>query len=522
MAVNINGYYVYTGRKPIYTSCATTKTKNKYPLTLSNSGNLDDASILAYEINNAMSIHRENINDIIYLNNIYKGEQDIYSRDKVVRKEIDNRVVLNFNLATTRQINGYTYSKPVVYTPVKEEYKEGVDTLNRYMNALNKSTIDKEKADELSIFGVSYIGIFPSKNVIGANEDIPFSIVKYSAENTFVVYSEFNKDAPMFSVNYTTFTDNNNNLRYNFTVYTDTYYYNFVTTSTSVTAGDITGGSKIDNPLEQIPIIEAVNNQYRLGDWEYAVSITNAINMLTSDSVNDISQFVNSLLVLTNAELPRKIVIDPATGEEVSIIDSDALAGGILELINNTELPQNVDAKYIANQLNSSNVNTIYNILSNAYHVIVGIPDRKTNSDSGGDTGDAVTKRDGWQELEYVANTKEMFYKKAENAMLNIIFNILKIEKEDIGISSAQDLIVKFSRNKTDNLLNKVNAIATLVNSKLISPQDIIEVSEIFLDTSDIVNRGSEFWGEEFANKTVNGQAKENVQKIDKDVNVNV
>jgi len=42
---------------------------------------------------------------------------------------------------------------------------------------------------------------------------------------------------------------------------------------------------------------------FRLGDWEIAKELLDAINVVGSDSVNDLQQFVNSLLVAVNVEL---------------------------------------------------------------------------------------------------------------------------------------------------------------------------------------------------------------------------
>ncbi len=53
---------------------------------------------------------------------------------------------------------------------------------------------------------------------------------------------------------------------------------------------------------------------------------------------------------------------------------------------------------------------------------------------------------------------------------------------------------MKYPRNKTDNLNNKVNAIATLQNTHMMSPEDILDIVDITSDNAEVIARGEAYW----------------------------
>lgn len=483
-------------------------------------------AVIADILNNGFVQHFENVNDIERLYNYYLGEQDIMTRVKKVRPDVDNKVVLNYTQAITRNINGYVFKKPVSYTQFDSEKKDGVTDLNRMMRVSDKETLDLEMGEDRSVCGTSYLKILPSTAVAGADESIPFSMMKLDPMETFIMYYSGNKNLPVIGVTYYETSSPAEVL--NGTVdrkivgvaYTADEVYEFETSigiSNSVNIRVEQISEPKLNILGAIPIVEYPNNQFRLGDWEKVMTILDAMNVIASDSVNDIAQFVSSILVLLNAELPKIIVKDPATGEDVEVTDTSTVNAGIISLIS----PDGVqtDAKYIAKQLDTHSIEKIYDILKSSLYTIVGIPDRKTNSDTGGDTGEAVTKRDGWEELAAVANSKELYYKKSERRMLRVCLRILDLFRKGLGLE-ANDIDIKFSRNITNDLNAKVNAIVAMNGTQLFHPEDMIELAEIVLDSQEIVKRGEEYWNAKREEQMAQQQELQQNQ-VNKDKNVN-
>ena len=56
------------------------------------------------------------------------------------------------------------------------------------------------------------------------------------------------------------------------------------------------------NPIGLDPITMIENSLFLTGDWEQAISVMNAANLVTSDSLNDIEGTIRSLLVVLGGQ----------------------------------------------------------------------------------------------------------------------------------------------------------------------------------------------------------------------------
>ena len=234
------------------------------------------------------------------------------------------------------------------------------------------------------------------------------------------------------------------------------------------------------------------NNNFLMGDFETAISVLNALNQIASDSVNDIENVIKSLLVIINAELNKE------TTEKVK-------KNRILEIVGN--IGSNVDAKFIYQQLDSMGVQNLREYFEEAYKTIIGIPDRKTRGGGGGDTGDAVKLRDGWADIEIVARIKESYFRIAKKKQISVIISILqKLNLINQSIRT-EDLDVKFSRNKNDNLQSKSQSYATLIGTKTITPEDALTIADMTTDSVEIAAKGKKYWEEE-TQKSIENQQK--------------
>ena len=124
--------------------------------------------------------------------------------------------------------------------------------------------------------------------------------------------------------------------------------------------------------------------------------------------------------------------------------------------------------------------------------IVEGMPDRQQQSS--GDTGQAVYLRNGWDFAERRAKLDEPFIREAEKASARIILNIIRQTTKDISIST-RDFDVKITRNPTDNMLvkaqaldylfkNKIHPLIALITCGLFSdPQKVYEMSLPYLGT---------------------------------------
>lgn len=477
---------ILKGRKKIYTNYINRSqvNDNMVGYKVINLKNIIDA------LNLALKVHYENARNIRYLLDYHNGVQNILYREKDVRPDVDNKVVVNYASTFTRDIIGYTYGKPMQYVARRSDedgtIKEEVRLLNDYAEMNDKSASDQEKATNASIYGISHRAVFPRKNA--SDDEAPYYYINLDSENTFVAYSSQLDREPVFACTYTKSYGLNESNYVLFTVYTadnvfvykvpfaGVDYDSYI--SSTVTEDHLVKGFPKKNPLGMIPIIECENNQFRMGHWETAITLMDAINKVTSDSVNDVEQFVNAILVAINAEFSKEQMDNVREYKYAEVKSGQGL---------------NADLKYIQAQLDGSSVEQLRQYLEDCLRAVVGIPDRKTRGGGGGDTGDAVKLRDGWADMEVVARTTETFNKKSEKKELKIILKILKDLKK-IKKTSMINVDIKYPRNKTDNLNSKVTAYAALLNTQTVAPNDALDIVDITSDNAEVVARGEEYW----------------------------
>ena len=326
--------------------------------------------------------------------------------------------------------------------------------------------------------------------------DYPLVTLALDPRNTFVVCSPEPGNPVKLSVTFYVSKEKNKTIFY---CYTDTDCYKIECQGQGIFTNKATIVDYMQNPTGLNPIVLVKNNQFMQGDFELAIEVADAINMLAADALTDVDNVIKSLLVIINSEL------DTTEAEK-------ARKNRILNLIGQPGIT--VDAKFIYQQLDSNGMQNLREYFEEAYRTIVGIPDRKTRSGGGGDTGDAVKLRDGWADIEIVARVKESYFKIAKKKQLAVAIKIMQL----LGLVSKtfklEDIDVTLPRNKHDNIQTKAQTFATLMGTKEIAPGDALAFADFTTDISGVVSRGEEY------NKTLQEREKSQ-QQNNNDFNIN-
>lgn len=394
----------------------------------------------------ALETHRKNRNDIQYLYSYYKGNQPILNRKKAVRPEINNKVVINrANEIVTFKV-GYLIGEPVQYVNRGgDELTESINTLNEYMFMESKATKDKELAEWFTICGVGYRMVLP--NAADNEDESPFKIYTLDPRDTFVVrYNGLGNNIVM-GVKYVTTADN----RTIYSIYTDKYYFEVV--DGKLTKADV-------HYLGAVPIIEYPFNTARIGAFEAVISLLDAINITISNRLDGVEQFIQALLVF------KGITID---SEEYKELKEE---GGI-------EIPTESDIKYLTQELNQTQTQTLVDDMYQTVLTICGMPNRNGGS-STSDTGNAVIMRDGWSSAEARAKDTETVFKEYETEFLRqaiYISNTLR------GLNlKASAVEPKFTRRNYENIQTKSQVLATMLANDKIHPRLAFAHSGMFAD----------------------------------------
>lgn len=391
-------------------------------------------------------------------------------------ENVANQTTINHDYETVRTIVGYTYSQGAQITQRKGSHLRDIEKLIDILNYENSESIDNEAGTFASITGVGYLGLFPTRDLYSDYmPDYPIVPIALDPMNTFVVCSPKPGKPVILSATFYTSKEKNTTRFY---CYTD--YETFViecdgedtfNNSARIIDYDI-------NPIGLNPIVLIKNNQFMQGDFELATQISDALNLLASDSLTDVENVIKSLLIIMNAEL---------TDDEAQ----KARKNRILQLIGQPGV--NVDAKFIYQQLDSNGMANLREYFEEAYKEIVGIPDRKTRSGGGGDTGDAVKLRDGWADIEIVARIKESYFKIAKKKQLAVAIKILQLLNMVSKNFKLEDIDIKVPRNKNDNIQTKSQSFSTLMSTKEIAPEDALAMADITTDITGVISRAKKY-----------------------------
>lgn len=457
-----------------------------------------------------LRLHNENRAEIDYLYNYYKGVQPILNKKKIVRPEINNIVEENHAYEIVEFKKSYIYGSPIQYVQKNEEDIDKLGTeiskLNRYIEATNKSSEDKQIAEWQYICGTAYR--FCEVNDEKDEDNIPFTISSPDPRRTFVVYSGDIEEKPLFSgyISYANpISDGamvDSNVSYPYTnrtidVYTDDFMCKFTGIIPELYADEefeVQKQKVLDSTLDYYPfpikgnrIIEYPLNNSRLGLIELVMSSLNAINQVKSDDIDGIDQFVQSLIVFINQEI------------DVDLFKRLIKEGAIEVFSQDPSKP--ADVKMLTNQLIHSETKIVIDDLYDSVLTICGVP-RLNDAPSSGSTGQAQLIGSGWSMADERANQDELAFKKSERVFLKLLIDICKADKtSEITNLKSSDIEIKFSRNKNDNLLVKTQGLMNMKDSQ-VSPDIAFATCGLFSDSNEVYMKSKDYYGDSFWKST--------------------
>ncbi len=415
-------------------------------------------------LNDAIPTHDINRHEIEYLYGYYRGNQPILNRVKKVRPEITNKIVENHALEIVDFKKGYVFGEPIQYVRrgEGEGVSEQISILNEFMFAEDKAAKDKSLAEWFLKCGTSYRMILPDRMAGVIPDDSPFEIDTLDPRDTFVVYHNGFGKRPLMGVNFIKNTEGETI----YSVYTrDTYF-------------KIQDDKILDEQshvLGDIPIIEYPANNDRLGAFEIVLSLLDALNNTISNRMDGIEQFIQAFMKFINCEID-----EPTFREMVDL--------GALKIRSEPGNPADVDL--VSKELNQTQTQVTKDDLYQMVLIICGMPDRNLSGGTQGDTGQAVLLRDGWSAAEARAKDTELTFKGAEKKFLKLA---LRISKDLSGLDlKLSDIDIKFTRNKTDNLLVKSQGLQNQLEAG-IHPRIAISHSGLYSDPEQVYLESKEY-----------------------------
>lgn len=446
--------------------------------------NIDATNILPV-LSEAFTIHEMNRSEIQYLFEYARGKQPILKREKEVRPEINERIVDNMASEILEFKLGYEFGSPITYVQrARKDMKSAgffkraiqkifgskesqiedmrIAAINEMLTEESKSSKDLQLAKDVKTCGVGYRLILPKRFKTGSSV---FDLLVLNPMNTFVVYSNDAYREPVLGVTYFPRSDGS----ILFGCYAKNQYFEI---ERGVSSGSYYQDFKVlPNVLGQVPIIEYINDFDRMGCFEKAIPLMDALNTTDSDRVNDIAQHVQNLLWGDNIEIDD---------EQYKQMRQDGM------IVTKSPTGKTATLKYLECALDQSGNQLLVDYIKQQILDICSVPSRSELS--GGSTGSATNMSTGWMAAETDAKAKEQIWTASERRETAVILSIIKNSDEvdgDISELSLADLDIKFSRSRTYDLATKCNSLATLIHIG-IDPLRAIETVGLFTDPQQV------------------------------------
>lgn len=430
--------------------------------------NIDEGNVVEV-VTEVMKVHLQNVGEIKYLMDYERGVTPIRFREKAGRKDVDYKISENHAAEIKTFKVGYVFSSPITLVQRAVEDNEHsaeddkrVARLNEMLFEQGKSAKDKQLAEDFSICGVGYRMALPKKYDDGGVA--PFDVLPLSPLTTCVGYSNDVYQRRMLGISYIVKADGSMKIG----AYTDTHYFELKGSSIG---GALELVSVAKNGIGLVPIVEYRADEQRMGCFEKVLDLLDALCILTSDRVNGLSQFVSSILWADNVTLDKEQKEDVKNGGWL-FTKSDGTSKAAIQ--------------YLTPQLDQTSAQSLVDWIYEQILQITGTPAR--GKSTGGNTGQAIVLSNGWTIAETAAKNTEIVFKDSEFEFLKVILRILERDKSveaEMKSLRISDIDIKFSRNKTDSLLVKVQALQGQLEAG-IDPLTAIKTCDLYSDPQQV------------------------------------
>lgn len=362
------------------------------------------------------------------LKNYYVGMHSILNYTKKDSTAPNNKIVNNMAKYITDTAVGYFVGKPVVYSSPDEEFLKKLQEVFDYNDEQDHNT---ELAKMDSIYGSGF-------EMLYLDEDAKIRMTRIEPSNLIMIY-ETGYSSPIAAIRIIHSKDKNGHgiLKAEFWNYEDVWYFE------AINGGALELKEITEHYWGDIPFVEYINNEERLGDFEGILSLVDAYNRVQSNTANLFQYNDEAIMKVTKlGDVTSQDIRDMK--EKMAIILED---GG--------------DIDWLIKQIDDGAMENYKNRLREDMHIFSNVPNMTDEAFGGNLSGVAVSYK-LWG-LEQVCAIKERKFKKALQRRIELIAHILNIQG---GNYNYMDIEIQFRRNKPQNIL-EIAQIITMLSTEL-------------------------------------------------------
>lgn len=392
--------------------------------------------------------------------NYYRGQHSkIINQPKKKDFKPDNKIVVNLPKQLVKSFVGYFagITPKVAITPNSDqnenntEIKSADDILKKFNRNNNFSHFFTQEAKYVDIFGRALA-------IVYQDEAGDTRVSAMDPRDGFVIYADNVAEEPIFAVRYCANFDNAKTVVdvYEFAksyerdtngvvtkVITQNKFASHVELSQAVTVNQYLQTEPSPMSYGNLPIIEFMSDDERMGLYEDLISIIDAIDSAISEKKNDVDYFGDAILAIINMRMKGKD-------------DSDLRDKRIFEGTATGDNAAAAKIEYLSKPTaDETQENLITRLIQMVYDVsgIVNLNDKDfTNAAS----GKALKQR--LQVMRQLANTKASFFDNSLRKIYSCLFT--GFQKSEM----ADNVSIKFKLNEPLDLLDESAALVNLAN----------------------------------------------------------
>lgn len=423
------------------------------------------------------------------LDEYYQGKTAITKRVVKDKKKPNNKVATGYSAYIVDTTTGYFIGKPVSYSMAGEE-----ELYEQLMKDVQDVLDYNDEQDENSEIARMAGGLGWGYEIVYRDKDSELRFNEVSPMNMVMIYNTEINPEPIGAIYYIdnltiddllneSITKNNKEIGNKLvTLYTPTKEKYFEIKDGEIKEREVraTEWTEDNKAVEtyvtekihgfsQVPVIQFINNDYLMADFEREIPLIDIAEKSLSDTANDNESFTNAILALTDMEDTEKENIEEVKEEGVILI------------------PKGGEAKFITKQVNDKALKDYNELVNQLIHKFSGVPDMSDENFAGNSSGVAMEYK-LWTTDQKIA-VKERKFKRALLRRIELIIEGLIQENPDY--KNMEDEIrkawlkigVQFTRNKPIDLKSEADTLNILKD--FISKKKVLQLASFIDDVNE-------------------------------------
>lgn len=401
-------------------------------------GDLNNPS--AELLNYCMEQHLNNKERFEKLANYYDGKQDILNRKKEDDSAPNNKIMVNHAKYVVDMNVGFMVGNPIAYSTSDDN---DISAILKEYDRIDIVSHDTELEKDLSTFGIGYELIYLRK---GSKSEIETNIRCVDPRGIFLVTDDTIDKKTLFAVHVQPVYGLGGGIdHYLYKYYNDTRVITYI--SDTEGQSDYTRVKTLPHYFGRVPVIEYRNNEEKQGDFEQAISLIDAYNLLQSDRLNDKEAFVDAILFI------QGFMLDEDDGR--ALMEE--------RMLQVTGKPSETAAGYLTKELDENNVSMLRDALLDDFHKVTYVPNMNDENFAGNVSGEAMKyKLFGLLQL---MSVKSRYMIKGLRQRLEIFANIQNLKGPKVDVTGVT---IKLKPNLPINTSDIINQIVLSYNAGIL------------------------------------------------------